>query len=73
MDVQRVVAAGLEDEIEAGILELELKVAVAVGEEETVERGTGEHGVAVLQARLPVGEDEGGGFRRRGDGGLGFA
>ena len=71
LDVERVFAAGFEDEVETGSVELEDKRAVALGEKETVERGAGDDGVAVFEAGLPVGEDVDGGVARGGDCGEG--
>ena len=71
LDVERVFAAGFEDQIETGSIELEDKRAVALGEKETVERGAGDDRVAVFEAGLPVGEDVDGGVARGGDCGEG--
>ena len=50
VDVQRIVAAGFEDEIETGRGELELVATVALGEEKAVEGRAGGDGFPFLRA-----------------------
>ena len=67
MEVQRMLAAGLEDEVVAGCGDRERVFAVARVEEEAVESGAGDDGVAVLEAGFPIAEDGNGGFAGGGD------
>ena len=55
--MQRVVPARFEEEKGAGLRDLELVAAVAVLEQQPVQRGAGRNGVTLLGPRFPVGED----------------
>jgi hypothetical protein len=70
--MERVFAAGFEDEVETGLFDLKHELSVALAEEKTLERSARNEGIALFEAGFPISENVDSGVARDRDGGLGF-
>ena len=71
VDMERVLAAGFEDEVEPGLFDFQHELAVALGEQEALERSAGDEGIALFQAGFPISKNVDRGVARGRDSGLG--
>jgi hypothetical protein len=72
VNMERVFAAGFEDEVETGLFDLKHELSVALAEEKTLERSARNEGIALFEAGFPISENVDSGVARDRDGGLGF-